>query len=147
MTAGDVVLPLRAAGARYLAADRKWLGLEPHPSENAAPARHRRPRKAASSELDPSAAVEMIALSVKENVVRCRLLNSDHVLTLRTNRTREVVPGEIVLVKPRKQWTYAGHPYLSGEVESTRLDVGARRLVPLRLDERGLWDPAKHYLG
>jgi hypothetical protein len=147
VAAADIVLPLRSPGARYIAAYRKWLGLEPYASEGAAPARRSRLHKAASSDLDLSAPVELIALSVKERVVRCRLLSSDHVLTLRTRGARQVVPGEIVVVKPRKQWGYAGHPYLSGEVESTRLDVSALGLAPLRLDEIGLWDPREHYWG
>lgn len=58
-----------------------------------------------------------------------------------------MVPGEIVTVQPRKQWSYAGHPYLSGEIASTRLDVGALGLVPLRLAATGLWDPREHYWG
>ena len=58
-----------------------------------------------------------------------------------------MVPGEIVTVKPRKQWLYAGHPYLSGEIESTRLDVAALGLVPLGLEDMGMWDPKEHYWG
>jgi tetratricopeptide (TPR) repeat protein len=58
-----------------------------------------------------------------------------------------MVPGEIVKVRPRKQWSYAGHPYLSGEIESTRIDAAALGLVPLRLQKGGLWDPKQHYWG
>ena len=43
--------------------------------------------------------------------------------------------------------TDAGHPYLSGEIESTRLDVGALGLVPLRLEEMEQWDPRDEYWG
>jgi tetratricopeptide (TPR) repeat protein len=50
-------------------------------------------------------------------------------------------------VRPRKHWRYAGHPYLSGEIESTRLDVSALGLVPLRLEDRGIWDPLDEYWG
>lgn len=57
------------------------------------------------------------------------------------------MPGEIVTVKPRKQWRYAGHLYLSGEIESTRIDVAALGLVPLRLEDMGMWDPKEHYWG
>jgi hypothetical protein len=57
------------------------------------------------------------------------------------------VPGEIAVVRPAKQWVYAGNPYLSGVIESTRLDARALSLVPLRLEERGLWNPAEHYWG
>ncbi len=57
------------------------------------------------------------------------------------------VIGEIVTVKSRKQWRFAGHPYLSGEIESSRLNVAALSLVPLRLEEIGMWNPKKHYWG
>ena len=40
-----------------------------------------------------------------------------------------MVPGEIVTVKPSKQWRFAGHSYISGEIESTRLDVAALGLL------------------
>jgi hypothetical protein len=58
-----------------------------------------------------------------------------------------VVPGEIAVVRPAKQWTYAGNPYVSGAIESTRLDATALGLVPLRMQEWGLWHPAEHYWG
>jgi hypothetical protein len=32
-------------------------------------------------------------------------------------------------------------------IESTRLDVAALGLVPLRLEEQGVWDPSEHYWG
>jgi hypothetical protein len=69
------------------------------------------------------------------------------VITLRASGLWHVVPGEIVVVTPRKQWSYAGHPYLSGEIASTRLDVAALGLVPLRLEDRDIWDPAEEYWG
>jgi hypothetical protein len=147
VAASDVVLPPSASGARHVAAYRKWLGLEPHPSETPGPARRNRQHKARAEDLDLSGPIELIALSVMERAARCRLLGSDRRLTLRASGLWEVVPGEIVRVKPRKQWSYAGHPYLSGEIESTRLDVGALGLVPLRLEDTGTWDPREHYWG
>lgn len=42
---------------------------------------------------------------------------------------------------------YAGNPYLSGEIESTRLDFQALGLTPLKLEARGTWDPADHFWG
>jgi hypothetical protein len=59
----------------------------------------------------------------------------------------EVFPGEIVLVKPAKQWIYGGTPYLSGKIESTRLDAAALGLVPLQLEPQGTWDPVEQYWG
>lgn len=52
-----------------------------------------------------------------------------------------------VRVRPLKRWRYSGHPYLSGEIESTRLDVSALGLVPLKLEDRGIWDPREEYWG
>ena len=88
-----------------------------------------------------------MVLSVKQKAARCRLLGSGGEITLRATRLWDVVPGEIAVVQPHKQWTYAGNPYLSGEIESKRLDVGALDLVPLKLETRGVWDPAQEYWG
>jgi hypothetical protein len=100
-----------------------------------------------TDDLDLSKPIELVALSVKEQAARCRLLGSERVITLRASRLWEVVPGMIVTVKARKQWRYAGHPYLSGEIQSTRTKVEALDLVPLGLEEIGMWDPTKHYWG
>ncbi len=109
--------------------------------------RRKRQHKATAEDLDLGGPVELIALSVKERAARCRLPGSDRAITLRATRLWDVVPGEIVTVKPRRQWTYAGHPYLSGEIESTRLDVRALGLVALGLEDMGTWDPEEHYWG
>jgi len=147
VAASEVMLPQSSRGARHLAAYRKWLGLEPYPSETPGRTLRKRQHKATAEDLDLSRSVELIALSVKERAAHCRLLGSDRRITLRASRLWDVVPGEIVTVKPRKQWSYAGHPYLSGEIASTRLDVGALGLVPLRLEDTGTWDPREHYWG
>ena len=147
VAASEVMLPQSTRGARHLAAYRKWLGLEPYPSETPGPTHRKRQHKATAEDLDLSRSVELIPLSVKERAAYCRLLGSDRRITLRASRLWDVVPGEIVTVKPRKQWSYAGHPYLSGEIASTRIDVGALGLVPLRLEDTGTWDPREHYWG
>ena len=94
-----------------------------------------------------SKAVELIVLSVKERVARCRIPGTERIITLRASRVWDLIPGEIVKVKPRRHWSYAGHPYLSGEIESSMLDVAALGLTPLRLLDMGIWDPEKHYWG
>jgi len=147
VAASDVVFPERSSGARHVAAYRRWLGVEPYPVQVKAPSHRRRRHKATTDDLDLSAPVELVALAVKERAARCRLLGSERVITLRASRLWDVVPGEIVTVKPRKQWRFAGHPYLSGEIESTRLDVTALDLVPLQLEDMGMWDPKEHYWG
>ena len=98
-------------------------------------------------QVDPGSPIELVILSVKNRAARCRLLRSDRIVTLRASGLWDVVPGEIVVVKPRKQWNYAGHPYLSREIESVRLDVPELDLVPLRLEKREIWDPDKEYWG
>ena len=103
--------------------------------------------KATNDDIDPGKPVELVALAVKERAARCRLLASDRIITLRASRLREVVPGAIVTVTPRKQWRYGGHPYLSGEIQSTRIDVKALDLVPPGLEDMGMWDPKREYWG
>jgi hypothetical protein len=125
VAASDVVFPEGSSGARHVGAYRKWLGLELYPQGAAAPSRRRRQHKATGEALDLSGPEELVALSVKERAARCRLLGSEWIITLRPDRIWGVVPGEIITVKPRKQWSYAGHPYLSGEIESTRIDAAA----------------------
>jgi hypothetical protein len=146
VVAADVLLPEAEAGSRYVAAYRKWLGLQPVPTSAAAPARKRQ-HKATASDVDVAGPVELVVLSVKDSAARCRLLGSERVLTLRATRLWKVVPAEIIVVQPRRHWSYAGHPYLSGEIVSSRLDVGALRLVPLVLQDEGMWDPAEEYWG
>jgi hypothetical protein len=58
-----------------------------------------------------------------------------------------LIPGEVVTVQPRKQWSYGGNPYLSGDIVWTRLDVPALGLTPLRLEDMGMWNPDEHYWG
>ena len=147
VAASDVTFPEGSAGARYIAAYRRWLGLDPYPEEKQTPVLRKRRHKAGDDDLDLSRPVELIALAVKENVVRCRLLGSHRVLTLRTGGLGNVAPGEIVTVAPRKGWRYANNPHLSGEILSSRLDVSALGLVPLKLQPMGIWSPAEESWG
>jgi hypothetical protein len=143
----DVVFPQAFEGARHIAAYRRWLNLDPYPAEAPKPPRPGRQHKAKADDLDLNNPVELAVLSVKEQTARCRLLGSDRVITLRAGRLWEVVPGSLVTVTPRKQWRYAGHPYLSGEIQSTRIDVKALDLVPLGLENMGMWEPKEEYWG
>jgi hypothetical protein len=136
VAASDVVLDPDTQGARYVAAYRKWMGLAPSESEVI---------ESNSSLL--YSPVELVVLSVKRRVARCRWLESGQTVILRARRLWEVFPSEIAVVKPAKRWTYDGNPYLSGEIERTRLDIAALGLVPLQLEQQGTWDPTKHYWG
>ena len=144
----DVVLPQTSSGARYIAAYRRWLKLDPYPARNpetfpsraAAQGHRRRPRFKQASRAG-------CASGARKRAARCRLLGSDRIITLRASRLWEVVPGAIVTVTTRKQWRYGGHPYLSGEIQSTRIEVKALDLAPLGLAEMGMWDPKEEYWG
>jgi tetratricopeptide (TPR) repeat protein len=143
----EVVFPEKSKASRYIAAYRRWLNLDPFPTEAQAPSRSKRQHKATADDLDLSRPVELVALSVKQRAARCRLLGSDRVITLRASGLWDVVPGMIVTIKPHKQWRYSGHPYLSGEIQTTRLDVAELNLIPLGLEDKGIWDPETHYWG
>ena len=69
--------------------------------------------------------VELVVLSIKRTTARCRVLGSGQPITFRASRLWTVFPGEIAVVKPAKQWTYSGNPYLSGVIESTPIESNA----------------------
>jgi hypothetical protein len=142
VAASDLIFPEGSKAADYMAAYRTWLGIEPYPKISSS----KKP-KATEDDLDMGKDVELIALAVKGNAISCRTLGKDHVLTLRPSGPWEIVPGEIIIVSPRKKWRYGGHPYLAGEITSSRVNIPALGLTPLDLHEMGMWDPKEHYWG
>jgi hypothetical protein len=143
----DVCFPEGGEAARLVATYRAWLGLDTAPGVPS-PASHASATPAGSDgDIDLSRPVELVVLSIKERAARCRVLGTENTITLRSSGLWNVVPGEIVTVRPRKAWRYAGHPYLSGDIQATRLDVAALGLTPLRLEPSGTWDPAEEYWG
>jgi hypothetical protein len=143
----EVMFPRAFTGGQAVAAYRRWLGLDPFCAWDQTVSPNRRHHKATSDDIDLSSPVELVILSVKERTARCRLLESNRIITLRAGTVYNAIPGHIVTIHPKKQWRYGGHPYLSGEIASARLDVQALNLVPLGLADRGVWDPREHYWG
>jgi hypothetical protein len=143
VAASEVVVLPGTQGGRYLAAYRKWMGIAPSPPS----IRRATRRKTAVPVPAVAGPVELVVLSVKQKAAHCRLLGGDQTFTFRAGRLWDLVPGEIAVVKPAKQWIYAGNPYLSGVIASTRLDAKALGLVPLGLEQVGIWSPAEHYWG
>ena len=145
----DMEFPDDSGGSLYLRAYRQWLGVpQPKKSRRAEYREKIKQTKAGVGEIDLSKPLDLIVLGVKKReTARCRLVGADKELTLRSADVWEVVPGEIVTVDPRKHWSYAGHPYLSGNVTATRFDLAALNLVPLKLTEQGMWDPDDEYWG
>ena len=144
VAACDLFFPRSTTAARYVAAYRRWLGTDPSPPVKV-PTK-RKPQKATNEDLDLTHDLELIALAVKGNAISCRIPGKGQV-TLRSTRSWDVVPGELITVTPRKKWRYAGHPYLSGEIKGWRFDVAALNLTPLTLEDEGMWLPNEEYWG
>lgn len=143
----DVVVSGASSASRYFAAYRRWLGIDPFPPVVTGSPHRARQHKAAATDLNMTGAMELIVLALKENALSCRIPGTQRAVTLRAVQPWNVVPGEIAVVRPIKQWRYAGHPYLSGVIESVRLDVAALTLVPLKLQDEGTWAPEDEYWG
>ena len=138
----DVLFDEGSAAEKASTAYRAWLGLPPHaPAEQ--PARR---HKADPADLDLSRDIELVVLASKSNALRCRVLGTQREVTLRT-AVRNEIPGEIISVAAAKQWSHGGHPYVSGAVKKSRLDVEALGLAPLELRAEGDWDPDDEFWG
>src|SRR4030042_1936149 len=68
VAASEVTFPEGSVGARYVAAYRRWLGLDPYPGEAQAPARRKHTHKATDDDVDVSRPVQLIALAAKDSV-------------------------------------------------------------------------------
>jgi hypothetical protein len=130
-----------ATGYQFIAAYRRWMGVEPGPE----PTRSNTGRTKRTAALSDS--IDVVVLSLSAQVASCKILSTGEVVALRAGRRRQVVPGEIATIKPTKYLTYNGNAYLSGSIESTRLDAKAIGLTPLRLQPCDDWDPAEEYWG
>ena len=142
----DVVYSPGTDGACFSAVYRKWLSLAPHDASPRNPTRPQKRHKAEAADIELSRPLDLVVLALKSNALRCRIPGTEREITLRT-AVRWEVPGEIITVVPTKQWTHVGHPYLSGKVQSSRLDVRSMGLVPLGLEPEGNWDPEEEYWG
>src|SRR3990167_9420210 len=79
--------------------------------------------KAKLEDLSLNQPVDLVVWGVKGQTARCRIPKTDQEMTLRASGLWDIVPGEIITVLLSKGWTYAGHPYLSGKILRTRLDI------------------------
>jgi hypothetical protein len=141
----DVQVSAGSPMAFPVEAYRRWLGVAVASAEPGPRERTTRRHKAATEDVDITGPVDLIVLAVKERGARCRLPGSEREITLRASGLWQLVPGEIVTVRPAKSWSYAGHPYLSGEIEKSRLDLPLLGLAPLAVRPEGDWDPAEEY--
>jgi hypothetical protein len=108
---------------------------------------HRQQPMAAAVDVTLGRPLDLVVLATKSTGANCRLLGRDGVLSFRTSRRLDVVPGHILTVKPDRVWARNGHTYLSGELIAVRFEFAALGLVPLALDDWGPWDPKAEYWG
>jgi hypothetical protein len=143
----DVAFAQTSPGAALTTRYRAWLGL-PIASTSSNISLHDapRPHKVASDDIVIGQPVELIVLACKTNAIRCRLLGTTREITLRTAVSFEI-PGSILTVTPKRLWTHARHPYLSGDITATRFDVSVLGLTPLTLRQYGDWDPDNEFWG
>jgi len=145
VSAADVVLA-DSASQQYLAAYRKWMGIDPAPRV-AFRSRAVKPAQPPSKSEVLASNVDVVVLSQSARAARCKILGSDEEVTLRAGHLWTIVPGHIATIKPAKLWTHGRTRYLSGEIESSRLEPEALGLTPLQLHPFGNWNPAEEYWG
>ena len=111
------------------------------------PAPRKKKHRASDADIDISQPVGLIVMNVKERAARCRIPGTQRVITFRSRDVWRAIPGEILTVRANRYWRYSATSYLSGAVDSRRIDIPALGLTPLALEERGMWDPADEYWG
>ncbi len=75
-----------------------------------------------------ASAMELIVLGTGTTNARCRILGGEELLTLRSGSACSLVPGEIVTLQPRKDWTYRRNRYVSRELDELHSAVGGARV-------------------
>ena len=133
VAASDVLIPAAIRGSQYLAAYRQWMGVEPYPPAERR-AREKLTHGDAEASIDLSGPVDLIVLSVKQKAARCRLLGSDHTITLRTGRLWDVIPASSASGPPGSR-RRPGGLWLTGGAGQPTVDILG--CVPKHF---GFWD-------
>lgn len=134
---------------KYIEAYRRWIGIS-LPPPPAKPKRSARPKPvstpAPTTEFRDGT-VDVVILSVAKLAARGKLVDTCEPVMLRSGLPWDVVPGEIAQIEVFRRWANAAGVQVSGSLMSSRLDVAALDLIPLRLEHCGMWDPAEEYWG
>lgn len=97
-----------------------------------------------------SPSVDLVAISVQPNHLRCRPLAGGALITVRPRGgqgLRNVVPGEIFTLTEVSKRAEGRISLLVGTITHLRLDAAALGLNPLKLEDRGIWSPSEQYWG
>jgi hypothetical protein len=134
---------------KYIEAYRRWIGISDPPT-GAGRRRSTRPKAvsapAPTTELRERT-VEVAILSVAKRTARGKLVDTGEPVMLRSGLSWDVVAGEIAQIEVIQRGSNAAGVHLSGSLVSRRLDAAALDLIPLRLEPRGMWDPAEEFWG
>lgn len=95
----------------------------------------------------PARPVTAIVLKVGAHDARVRLVDSDEEVTLKSASVQTIVPGHFITIRIAKRWSWSGHPYMSGEVLSWRIDASGLGLDPLGVEVAGMSDLAESVQG
>jgi hypothetical protein len=93
------------------------------------------------------APLEAIVLSCSDNAIRLCLLGGNELVTMKTSQFHSwhAIPGKIIKIQQSKRWTFKRHEYISGEILSSHIDLGAIGIKPLSLEDRGATNFEKVY--
>jgi len=141
----DVWLDRSRHESRILAAYRTWAMSPPPPPIQPEPASDA--LFSVWEDVRSGETLEFIVISARQEAARVRVPRTGEVIILKTRSAPEMIPGEFLTVRPRKSGTWHQQRVLSGDVVARRLDVSALELSPLKLRDRGLWDPLDEYRG
>ncbi|MBC7105162.1 MAG: hypothetical protein H5T97_04425, partial [Firmicutes bacterium] len=89
--------------------------------------------------------VELLVVAVEKLNLRCLRLPERRPVVFRPVRGDEA-EGEVLEVLPRKRWRFGYTDYLAGEIVGSRIDGAVLSPVPLKLYDRGLWNPQAEFL-
>ncbi|OGL42951.1 MAG: hypothetical protein A2161_06015 [Candidatus Schekmanbacteria bacterium RBG_13_48_7] len=117
------------------------MGLEPIQPVEISGSRKILKHKVHAEDIDLNNPVDLIVVLVKQNAARCCIPGNNRIATLKASQLWNVVPGEIIKVQPDKQWYFSGHPYISGELISSHLDINLLNLIPLSIEKQDNWNP------
>lgn len=89
--------------------------------------------------------IDVVALAVKTRGIRCKVVSTGQPITYR--KVFDEVEGEILTILPSKVWRYRKTHFMTGEIQSKRIDIRALNLEPLGIIEQWNWDPEQEYWG
>lgn len=90
--------------------------------------------------------VEFACLGVNETSICARRLSDDRLCVIHRRAPWDwEVEGELLRVRPGREWTFGRTLHIAGEIVESRMDVTALNLTPLGLLRQGTWRPQECY--